>query len=193
LKGRFSLEDLEDFAAKAVIHLGGSFIPAGDLVSLTVPPVLRAWPDVSSIYENTTFSREIATRKKGVELMGLGHPFMDALIAHFKGDSLIGEVLNIRLAGIPSSLSTRCRFTIEFENGSRKEVYRMFLIEGAIPPDDLELLKWANLATPGLAEPLQDIETRVETLIRNEEAQLRARHSNVLIIRSKCVGIQRVN
>ena len=193
LKGRFSLEGLKDFVARATIRLGGSFIPSGELVSITVPPVLKAWPDVSSAYETLTFSREVATRKKGVELMGLGHPYMDALIAYCKGHALMGEVLNIRMDGVPSSLSVRYRFTLEFEDGSRTEIYRTLRVEGEPGPADLELLQQNSRVKPGDRERIPDIESRVAVLARNEEAQLRASQSNVLIVRSTCVGIQTVN
>lgn len=193
LKGKFGLKDLKDFVASATIHLGGSFIPSDDLVSLHIPPVLKSFPEVASNYENITFSREAATRKRGVELLGLGHPVIDALIAYCRSDVLVGEVLNIDMEGAPSSLNVRYLFIVEFEDGSKKEVYRNLLVEGAPCPEDLELLRQNTRIKPGHAASPQDIETRVKALVQNEEAQLRASYNGIRLIRSTCVGIQRIN
>ncbi len=193
LKGKFSLEDLKDFVAKALIHLGGGFIPSGDLVSVVVPSVLKSRSAVSSSYENMTFSREAATRKKGVELMGLGHPLMDALIAYCKDDVFVGEIVHAQIDGVPSSLNARYRFKIEFEDGSRKEIYRIFFIEGGEVLDDLNLLRRDNSVGTKNNAIHSDIEERVAALVKNEEARLRARHGNILLIRNDCVGIQTIN
>jgi len=74
LEGKFTLEDLKRFSKKAILRLGGSFIPSGDIIQITVPPALKKYPDVASRYENVTFSRKTATRKRNVDLLGIGHP-----------------------------------------------------------------------------------------------------------------------
>lgn len=65
LKGKYSLDDLRVFCEKAIISLGGSFIPSGEIVGIVVPPVLKKYPGVSSRYENATFSRKTAQGKRG--------------------------------------------------------------------------------------------------------------------------------
>ena len=65
LKGKFNLENLRCFTEKAVLRLGGSFIPSGDLINITVPTVLKKYPDVASIYTSVTFSPQECHPEKG--------------------------------------------------------------------------------------------------------------------------------
>lgn len=55
----------------------------GEIASTVIPPVLKKYPNVSSQYGNVTFSIKTATRKKGVDLMSVGHPLMNASIAYY--------------------------------------------------------------------------------------------------------------
>ncbi len=52
LEGKFTLENLKRFTEKAILGLGGSFIPSGDIIQITVPPALKKYPDVASRYES---------------------------------------------------------------------------------------------------------------------------------------------
>ncbi len=54
LKGKYTLDDLRVFCEKAIISLGGSFIPSGEIISIVVPPVVKKYPGDSSMYENAT-------------------------------------------------------------------------------------------------------------------------------------------
>lgn len=193
LEGKFTLNDLRRFTETAILRLGGSFIPSGDLVQITVPPALKKYSSVASRYENVTFSRTIATRKKNVELLGIGHPLIDALIDYVKGDEVSGEILNIKGDGAPSVLTARYLFTVEFEDGTKREFYKNFLIDGVEILEDLVFLeakKWGS-QTPSATLP--DLEDRLKVLIRNEEAKLRSTHDGVINIRNRCVGIQQLN
>ncbi|MDP2644382.1 MAG: SNF2-related protein [Desulfobacterales bacterium] len=140
LEGKFSLEDLKRFTEKAILRLGGSFIPSGDLVQIVTPPALKKYPDVASRYANVTFSRKTATRKKNVDLLGIGHPLIDALINYFKDDGVKGELLKVKHPESRSNLTVRNLFVIEFEDGSRREEYHLFLLEGENAAQDLDYL-----------------------------------------------------
>ena len=59
------LENLKRFTEKAILRLGGAFIPSGDIIQTTVPPALKKYPDVASSYENVSFSRKTATGLSG--------------------------------------------------------------------------------------------------------------------------------
>jgi SNF2 family DNA or RNA helicase len=193
LKGKFSLDDLKSFTEKAILRLGGSFIPSGELIQITVPPILKKYPNVASRYENLTFSRKVATRKKNVDLLGLGHPLIDALISHFKSGAISGEVLNISRSGITPSLSVRFVFKVDFEDGNTREFYEKFNIKGENTPGDLELLKINNWEEKRDTCRLDKIEEKVEIFTRSFEAKIRSNYEGIVNIRKKCVGIQLIN
>lgn len=193
LRGRFSLDDLKRFTGKAILRLGGSFVPSGDTVYVTVPDSLKKYPNVASIYDNVTFSRKVATRKKGVDLLGLGHPLIDALISYCKSELLQGEVLNARYDGMPSCVAVRSLFTSEFKDGSRRDLYRSFLIEGDTIADDLVALLNADPSEFGVVAPQQDVAARLDLLTKDEEARIRSTYEGVINVRSRCVGIQAIN
>ena len=193
LEGKFTLEDLKQFTEKAILRLGGSFVPSGDLIQITVPPVLKKYPDVASRYENVTFSRKTATRKKNVDLLGIGHPLIDALLDFYRSESVSGELLNIRCDSAPACLTTRYLFTIEFEDGARRELYDTFLIEGEEELGDLDFLLRDDFRGHGSSEPLSLIEDKLKMLTRNHQAKIRSDYDGVINIRHRCIGIQTVN
>ena len=190
LEGKFTLEDLKRFTEKAILRLGGSFIPSGDLVQITVPPALKKLPDVASRYENVTFSRKTATRKKNVDLLGIGHPLIDALLGFYKSESVSGELLNAKCDGIPTCLNARCLFTVEFEDGTRRELYYSFFIEGENGVNDLYLLSKNSFKEIGSIEPVSYLEDKQRMFFQNQEAQIRSNNDGVINIRQKCIGIQ---
>lgn len=140
LKGKYTLEDLRVFCEKAIINLGGSFVPSGEIISIVVPSVLKKYPGVSSQYGNVTFSRKIATRKKGVDLMGIGHPLINALIDYYHSEAVSGDVLISKNNEVPELLSARYLFKLDFKDGTKKELYKEFILSGCQEKNDIELL-----------------------------------------------------
>jgi len=193
LEGKFTLNDLRHFSEKAILRLGGSFIPSGDLIRIMVPPVLKKYPDVSTQYENMTFSRKTATRKKNVDLLGIGHPLIDALIDYYKSEAVCGDVLNAGYNDVPACLTARYLFTIEFEDGTRHELYKTFLIDGEDIPEDLNILIKGGVGKLGELKPLPHITEKLQMLVKNEEAKIRSTNEGIINIRYKCVGIQDIN
>jgi superfamily II DNA or RNA helicase len=193
LKGKFSLEDLRTFTEKAILRVGGSFIPAGDIIQITVPPILKKYPNVASRYEIVTFSRKVATRKKNVDLLGLGHPLIDALISHFKSDAISGEVLNACGEGTGSGLLARYILTADFEDGTTREFYENLVIEGENISCDLDLIKYAKWQEGRSERRPDQIKDKAEMLTRNIEAKIYSNYDGVVNIRKKCVGIQAMN
>jgi SNF2 family DNA or RNA helicase len=193
LEGKFTLEDLKRFTEKAILRLGGSFIPSGDLIQITVPPAIKKYPDVASRYENVTFSRKIATRKKNVDLLGIGHPLIDALLEFYKSESVSGELLNVRCDSASPCLTARYLFTIEFEDGTRRELYHSFLIDGEEELADLDFLLRNNFGGGGSPAALSFIEEKLRMFTRNLEAKIRSDYDGVINVRYKCVGIQAIN
>jgi SNF2 family DNA or RNA helicase len=193
LQGKFTLNDLRCFTEKAILRLGGNFIPSGDLIYITVPQVLKKYPQVATRYENVTFSRKIATRKKNVDLLGLGHPLIDALIDYYKTDNITGELLSGVYDGLPPNVTVRLLFTVNFEDGTRREFYEKFNIEGEELPGDLELLLRDGGPSKSLPASPVSLEEKIVIFIRNEEAKVRSRFEGVINIRHKCIGIQMLN
>jgi len=192
LKGKFTLEDLRCFTEKAILRLGGSFIPSGDLISIAVPPALKKYPDVSSSYTNVTFSRKLATRKKGVDLLGLGHPLIDALVDYFGSEAVNGDVLLARCEGTPAKVTARYLFTMDFEDGSRRERYETLVLEGATPADDLSFLRRMGWETDS-TKPPKNIEDQLRILVQNQDAKIRSISDGVINVRARCVGIEAIN
>lgn len=192
LEGKFTLEDLKRFTEKAILRLGGSFIPSGNLIQITVPPVLKKYPDVASRYENVTFSRKTATRKRNVDLLGIGHPLIDALIDYYKSESVSGELLNIRCEGVPSCLTARYLFTIEFEHGTKLELYQSFLIDGEKTIEDLDFLCQHNFSETSSVGHALSLVDKLRIFTQNQEAKICSNYDGIINIRPRCVGIQTI-
>ena len=189
LRGKYTLDDLHLFCEKAIIRLGGSFIPSGDLVSIVTPQILLSYPNVSARYENMTFTRKTATRKKGVELLGIGHPLINALIEYYRSDNVSGDILNVDYEKYSGNLSARYIFRIEFSDNTYREIYKGFPLIGAEITEDIVFLRengWKKTADIHQHDPVKE---RCEMLARNYEAYLRSENEGVINIRSKCVGI----
>jgi superfamily II DNA or RNA helicase len=188
-RGKYSLDDLKIFCERAIIGLGGSFIPSGEIVAIGVPETLKKYPGVSSRYENVTFSRHVATRKKGVDLIGIGHPLIDALLDYCGTDAVSGEVLNVSNNKLLETMSARYLFAIDFADGSKREAYKEFCLAGNPHTRDIELLR-ANRWTEGpVKPPVANLQNDLALLVRNYEAQLRSEYEAVVNIRNNCVGL----
>ncbi len=148
---------------------------------------------MASRYENVTFSRKTATRKKNVDLLGIGHPLIDALLDFYKSESVSGELLNVKYNDSPSCLTVRYLFTIEFEDGTRRELYQSFLIEGEEELDDLDFLLRDDFKVNGMPTTLSFIEDKLKMFTQNQEAKIRSDYDAVINVRYKCVGIQIIN
>lgn len=193
LKGRFTLDDLRKFCEKAILTLGGSFIPSGDIISISTPPVLKKHPNVSARYENVTFSRKIATRKKGIELMGIGHPLIDALIDYYRSEAVSGDVLNAANASVQSATAARYLFMVDFSDGTKREYYRNIVLSGNETPSDVKLLAFSGWSDITMPMVITDIKERLSMLARNYEATIRSEYEGVQNVRTNCVGLLRVN
>jgi len=77
---------------EAVVRLGGSAVPQGEFWQIITPESLKGFPNVGARYDHVTFDRDLATRKKGSELFGIGHPFVDGLIRHLQSPPFAAEV-----------------------------------------------------------------------------------------------------
>ena len=193
LEGKFTLKGLKRFTEKAILRLGGAFIPSGDMIQITVPPALKKYPDVASCYENVSFSRKTATCKKNVDLLGIGHPLIDALINYYKSDSVSGELLNVKCDDVAPNLTVRYLFIVEFEDGTRRELYQSFLIDGKEELSDLDFLLRDDFRANESPGPLSFIKNKMKMFAQNQEAKIRSDYNSVINVRHKCVGIQAIS
>lgn len=193
LKGQYTLDDLKLFCEKAIISLGGSFIPSGEIISIVVPPALKKYSGVSSRYESATFSRKIATRKKGIELMGIGHPLIDALIDYYRSEAVSGNVLNLRNKNLQPVSSARYLFSMDFDDGTKRELYNNFIISGVEAVNDVKLLGTNGWEEKAEVSTKDDLREHLAMLVGNFEATLRSNNEGIVNIRANCVGLMRVN
>jgi len=192
LKGRYTLDDLKLFCEKAIIGLGGSFIPSGEIISIVVPPALKKYSGVSSRYENATFSRKTATRKKGIELMGIGHPLIDALIDYYRSEAVSGNVLNIYNKSLQPISSARYLLSMDFDDGTKRELYKYFFLSVSETFNDVQLLNTNGWEAKSDVSKMNDIREHLAMLISNFEATLRSDYEEIVNVRANCVGLMRV-
>lgn len=101
--------------------------------------------------------------------------------------------MNVRRYSFPSCLTTRYLFTIEFEDGTRRELYHSFLIDGEEELADLDFLLRNSFGGDGSPAALSFIEEKLKMFTRNLEAKIRSDYDGVINVRYKCVGIQAIN
>jgi len=116
IEGRVTLSDLKEWAEHGILRLGGAVLPNDEAFRVEVPAEVQNIRGIAARYEAVTFDRQIAMRKRKVELMGIGHPLIDALLSFHQNSGFRGEV-----ALLPSNGNTqpvlvlRALLTIEAE------------------------------------------------------------------------------
>ncbi len=201
IRGDFTLHDLRLFVERAILRLGGAFIPNGDVIQIETPEALRSYPGVARSYPDATFSRDVAMRQRNAQLLGLGHPLVDALIRHFQRPQEPGEVAvlygpNDRARG----LSARTLFHLEFENGRKRSMYVHVLLapdgswEEAPPTFDMELLAkpFQNNQEAKALPGLDELRHSALQALASMEARLRATTNGVLSVRHALIGLATV-
>jgi superfamily II DNA or RNA helicase len=196
LRGHFTLDDLRVFAEKAIIHLGGAILPDGETFRIETPDVLLSYPNVSRRYSEVTFDRNLAMRKRKTQLLGLGHPLVDALTVYCQSGRVRGEVA-ILPEGNPNALSVRCVFTVDGGAGHPKREYRSFVVstdggwDEASPRSDVEALQETGTSydVRHIPVPTDDLRQQIRSGIATIEASLRARGVETVSVRSRVVGL----
>ena len=197
LQGELTLDDLRTFAEAGILRLGGTFIPEGDFYRIETPQALRAYRNVAARYDTACFRRDVAMRRKNADFMGIGHPLVDALIAHFQRSSWPGEVAVLKASEIGGGVSVRYVLEAQMEDGSSRRKYESVQIDsdGAwqarTARNDVELLA-ATRASPSAAVLSSSAgipKARVEGAIADSEADFRAGLSGVQSVRGRLVGV----
>jgi SNF2 family DNA or RNA helicase len=117
ISGQFHLRQLGEWCREAVLRLGGSAMPNGEFWQIITPECLKGFGNVGGRYDCVTFDRELATRKKGVELFGVGHPFIDALIRYLQNPPFAAEVAC--LSGEVGGATVEARYRVTWDRADK--------------------------------------------------------------------------
>lgn len=142
IEGSFSLGDLRQFAQAAILRLGGSVLPRDEFDQIVTPNALLNHPGVLPKYDLITFNRNAAMRKRSAELLGLGHPLIDALIAQYQEISIPGDTTYLPRTVAeqdPYAVITTL-ITIDLEGGKQHKELKMIRIssngDAHVMPDE---------------------------------------------------------
>jgi len=202
LEGRVTLNDLKDWAEKTILKQGGVVIPADDIVRIEAPKDILSFRDVSPRYEAATFDRKIAMKKRRAELMGIGHPLIDGLLAYCQSPAFGGEVscLCVGDSSKEPSLIIRALITIEAEAKHTYKEVKIIQIDQhgqvKVLSDelDLDLLKSGKYRPTKLPEKIDNLPWEIwrqnyNAAIGAVLTQTRLKVENPLSARVQLLGI----
>ncbi len=193
IRGKYDLADLGHFVQKTIFRFGGSFIPSGDLAEIITPKNLLTYKGVAPHYSRVTISRKLATRKKGVDLLGIGHPLVDAIIKHLQTDSISSDVTHIQLPDAPPACICYYLYTMRLAEGTARSLVRPIAVYGNIPAFSCADALNTTPASIESDRERVDIRDRLELLLRNSDAEIKSRHDGIVDLRRECIGILIVN
>jgi SNF2 family DNA or RNA helicase len=200
IEGRVELSDLRKLAEQAILRLGGSVLPSGEVTRIEVPEQLQSMRGVAPYYESATFDRQVAMRKRQVELLGIGHPLIDALFSFLQIPKMSGEVTCRRTNGTDApKLVVRAQISIQGEGRQAYNELKIIQIDSngtvALLPEDWDL-KWLDnkedKPAPDNEHPDLPWETwrgSYESTIGALLTQTRVKVDNPLAARVKLLGL----
>jgi len=197
LQGELTLQDLKTFVETGILRLGGTFIPEGDFYRIETPQALRGYRNVAARYDTACFRRDIAMRRKSADFMGIGHPLVDAVVAHFQRASWPGDVTVLKTGEATASLSVRYVLEASMEDGTCHRKYEsvQFGSEGSwqvrSPKKDVDALADARAPSSDQHAPadVPSVRQRVENAIADAEAQFRTGLTGAQTVRGRLTGV----
>ncbi|MHB8520516.1 MAG: DEAD/DEAH box helicase [Limisphaerales bacterium] len=195
ISGRFNLRQLGVWCRDAIIRLGGTVLPVGEFWQVLTPDCLKSFSHVAPKYEFVTFDRELAMRKKKCELLGVGHPLIDALLAYLQNAPFSGDTTCLPANGAKSgSVEARYRVTWDrADQGSSATVVRVsingqcYVDEGGFDAERLDTGHYTG--APALAVQPLEAEARAEEAIRLWTASRRTEMPEGTIVRCDLLGV----
>ncbi len=192
LQSELTLDDLRIFVEQGILNLGGTMLPDDDMFRLEVPKSLWIYPKVARSYEYVTFNRTLAMRRRRAQLLGLGHPLVDALIDYFQSPQVRGEVAVFQET---NAISARYLIQANLEDDKQQRSYHEFVVglDGTWRPAKIRR-DVANLRNRlpdvelGLSIP-DDMRQQIEAALRSAEATIRAETAKVVTVRSRLIGL----
>jgi len=195
ISGRFNLQQLGAWCREAVIRLGGSMMPTGELWQVITPDCLKSFPQVAPKYENVTFDRELSMRKKKCELFGIGHPFIDALLGYLQNAPFSGDATCLAANGVKHGVvEARYRVTWDrADQGSSSIVIRV-AVNADAPVDesgyDAERLETGQYLPAQSAPAIPaEAQSRAEEAVRLWTASRRTEMPEGTIVRCDLLGV----
>ena len=195
ISGRFNLRQLGVWCRDSIIRLGGTVLPVGEFWQVLTPDCLKTFPQVAPKYENVTFDRELSMRKKKCELLGVGHPLIDALVAYLQNAPFSGDTAILPADGAkPGVVEARYRVTWDrADQGSSASVVRVSVNGQCITDEngfDAERMESGQTAptTAPFKFPME-AEARAEEAIRLWTASRRTEMPEGTIVRCELLGV----
>lgn len=203
IEGKFSLKNLEVFIETAVLRLGGSIIPKGDFFRIITPKPLINFANVSSKYELVTFDRDLSMRKRQAELMGLGHPLVDAIMAYYQQVTITGDVTLLPKAENEEEnyLAISTQFSIDLEGSLQHKEIKTIRInntgDAQILPDEWMLNRLENKQYNGIGKTNNDfnwqiIQSNYEGAVGSILSQIKSSVENPVGARVRLLGVAKV-
>ncbi|NLF40723.1 DEAD/DEAH box helicase family protein [bacterium] len=202
IEGAVTLEDLRAWAERATLRLGGSVLPDNGTERINTPAALLAQRGVAARYDGVTFDRPTAMRLRKADLMGIGHPLIDALLAHTRGPLFSGDVSFLRTRDSQDEPTLLARAMLHVEGESRHVVREVKTLQidknGSVTlvPDewDLNILKsgqYEQLTMPVSVDllPWDRWKEAYETAIRAILTQTRVKVENPVSARVVLLGL----
>lgn len=191
ISGQFHLKQLGEWCREAVVRLGGGAVPNGEFWQIITPEKLQGFSSVGTRYDRVTFDRELATRTRGSELFGIGHPFVDALIRYLQTPPFSAEV-----ACLPGEISgsiVEARYRVTWDR-TDKGVFSSIVIVGVngtarveeVSRDPGRFSRPPPAACP-VVEP--DVEQRAEETLNLWISSRRTEFSHRTIPRWELLGV----
>ncbi|MEI8371274.1 MAG: SNF2-related protein [Planctomycetota bacterium] len=90
IRGDVTWKDLAEFVTRALAEVGAKFSWRDDVLTVELPEQFRQQAGIADHYDHLTFDRRRAMQAPDLELAGIGHPLVDALLAHFRAPALSG-------------------------------------------------------------------------------------------------------
>ena len=202
IEGKIGLGDLREWAETAILRLEGGVLPDNGTVKIESPIVLQTEHGVSSRYESATFDRQVAMKVKRSDLLGIGHPLIDGLLAYLRGSTFSGEVTYFKRQGKAQKESLLVRALLHVEGEARHSVKEIKLIQidqdgnvSVLPDDwDLNLLRSQAFKPDKTPEDVEKLpwdswRQTYESTIRAVLTQTRLKVENPLSARVQLLGI----
>jgi hypothetical protein len=182
--------------------LGGAILPDGEFFRIETPRALQRYPNVAASYRDCTFDRKLAMRRRKAQLLGLGHPLVDALLVHLQSHAFRGGAASLGPnGGDERAFSVRILLHADFEDGHREKTYKHYLLEQggswkeAPIRFDFDLLLKSPVAKQGTLTPQEAAQLResITQSVRSAKAEVRASRERLNSIRETLVGLCRVS
>src|SRR5205823_6183899 len=134
--------------------------------------------------------------RKGADLMGIGHPLVDAILDYFSSAAWRGDVTTLACQEETQSFA---RFVVEAftDDGQWRTRYESVVVSddgswrSCGPRADLDGLNTSPAPIFADRADAADFKSRVQAAMSDAEARSRAEHQHLVSVRTRLVGLAR--